>query len=208
MFTKIITNPRFRSFLRNTGILKVLKRAVSKRNKNYEELFDKAMMSSIKQGDIVWDIGANIGFYTCKFAHAVGNTGKVVAFEPVKETYLRMVAACEKENLSNVLPLQCALGSFEEQIDITVDTTSNATTSSLVKKSDNSARYELVAVKRGDSLIAEGISAPTILKIDVEAYEEEVLFGLRNYLQYSNMKGGGGKILKINILRSAFRAVG
>lgn len=38
-------------------------------------------------------------------------------------------------------------------------------------------------------MIAEGLPAPTVIKIDVEAYEEEVLFGLRNYLQYGANDG-------------------
>lgn len=40
----------------------------------------------IKQGDICWDIGANIGFYTCLLASQVDNTGAVVAFEPAART--------------------------------------------------------------------------------------------------------------------------
>lgn len=199
MFTKIITNPRFRSFLRNTGILKILgKIVVSKRNKNYEELFSKAMMSAIKQGNIAWDIGANIGLYTCKFAHAVGDTGKVIAFEPVKNTYLRMVRAYEKEGLLNVIPMQCALGHCDEQFSIPIATEGNGETNSLAKRGVNADNCEMITVRRGDSLINEGIPAPNIIKVDVEAFEEEVLFGLRNWLSSTSFndcarpaRGGG-----------------
>ncbi|MDR0605630.1 MAG: FkbM family methyltransferase [Bacteroidales bacterium] len=203
MFTKVITNPKLRSFVRKTGIIKILTRILSKRNSVYEERFSKALFQSINEGDVVWDVGANIGYYTCKFAHAVGSSGKVVAFEPVKATYLRMVAACKNEGLSNVLPVQYALGSCEEQIKIPITNKNDGTTNSLAKRSDNSTDvYELVSVKRGDTVIAEGLPMPDIIKIDVEAYEEEVLFGLRNYLQ--SCAWGGGKMLKINILRNSF----
>jgi hypothetical protein len=47
---------------------------------------------------------------------------------------------------------------------------------------------EIVIVKQGDHLINEGTPPPTVIKIDVEAFEEEVLFGLRNYLQTGKLK--------------------
>lgn len=40
----------------------------------------------IKQGDICWDIGANIGFYTYLLASQVEDARSVVAFEPAART--------------------------------------------------------------------------------------------------------------------------
>src|SRR3990172_1012897 len=37
----------------------------------------------LQAGDCCWDIGANIGFYTCLFPTLVGDRGRVIAFEPV-----------------------------------------------------------------------------------------------------------------------------
>lgn len=41
-------------------------------------------------GDIVVDIGANIGAHTLHLADAVGNTGKVLAFEPSRYAFKRL----------------------------------------------------------------------------------------------------------------------
>jgi FkbM family methyltransferase len=186
MLSKIKTNPQLRSLMRKAGILKALKKVQAKHIKAYEERFSKAMLSSIHEGDVVWDIGANVGFYTCKFAHAVGSSGQVVAFEPVKDIYLRMVAACKNEGLSNVLPKQFALGHCDEQFNIFATSDGDGTTNSLINKDIMGG--VLVMVKQGDHLIADGLPAPTVIKIDVEAYEEEVIFGLRNYLQSGRLK--------------------
>lgn len=63
----------------------------------------------IYTGDVVIDLGANIGWYTSLFSQAVGQEGRVVAVEPVPSTF-----AALKQTLSlnccpdNVLTFQCA----------------------------------------------------------------------------------------------------
>ena len=51
-------------------------------NQTYEARFMRALNARVRPGDVVWDIGANVGMYTQQFAHAVGRSGRVIAFEP------------------------------------------------------------------------------------------------------------------------------
>lgn len=48
----------------------------------HEPLETELIAQEIKNGDVVLDIGANIGYYTLKFADIVGEEGRVFAFEP------------------------------------------------------------------------------------------------------------------------------
>lgn len=53
----------------------------------YEPFETKFLLSQIKEGDVVLDLGAFIGYYTLLFADRVGSKGKVVAFEPSPMNY-------------------------------------------------------------------------------------------------------------------------
>ena len=48
----------------------------------FEHTVRDRMRTSVREGMVALDIGANIGYYTVQLAHWVGPTGKVVAFEP------------------------------------------------------------------------------------------------------------------------------
>jgi hypothetical protein len=49
---------------------------------DYEDRFADVMLASVGSGDCIWDIGANLGYYTERFSKLAQHT---VAFEPVVE---------------------------------------------------------------------------------------------------------------------------
>ena len=56
---------------------------------DYEHHFSTAMLKAIQAGDIIWDVGANIGYYTKQFSELVGVSGRVFGFEPSHENFER-----------------------------------------------------------------------------------------------------------------------
>lgn len=56
-----------------------------------EPLIQEVFAEHIPSGGVVWDIGANIGFYSLIASRLVGD-GKVVAFEPLPASRMRSVA--------------------------------------------------------------------------------------------------------------------
>ena len=70
LFSQMITNQYIidtRSYLRKNIIGKKIFDLVNFIfNKGYESKFQAELVRQIKAGDIVWDIGANVGFYTKK----------------------------------------------------------------------------------------------------------------------------------------------
>ena len=55
------------------------------------------------------DVGANVGHYTKRFSELVGATGRVIAFEPIPETFALLAANIQLLPLANVTLINAAL---------------------------------------------------------------------------------------------------
>ena len=55
---------------------------------NYEKLL---YLQHIKKGDVVFDVGANIGYYTVLFSKITRENGEIHAFEPVPPTFQKLL---------------------------------------------------------------------------------------------------------------------
>jgi len=69
----------------------------------YENAETELFESHIKEGDVVMDIGANIGYYTLVAAKLVGANGKVYAFEPESINFSFLKKSVEINNYENVI---------------------------------------------------------------------------------------------------------
>ena len=49
---------------------------------NYEPYKTRAFLANLKEGDIVVDVGAHVGYYSALASLKVGDQGKVFSFEP------------------------------------------------------------------------------------------------------------------------------
>jgi len=146
----------------------------------YEERFSQALLAAIRPGDHVWDVGANVGFYTRQISELVGDTGSVSAFEPVPACF----EAITNLNLPNVHAFNLALGDSEGTLPMTVSSDPLSTTNSLVSPREDAANQIDVRVTTGNAILSSGASpAPNLVKVDVEGFEEEVLKGMTAVLE-------------------------
>lgn len=145
----------------------------------YETKYDNAFSSILRPGDCVWDVGANVGYYTRSFAELVGHEGLVFAFEPSPANFARLKSACL--NHPRVRMLNFGLGSEEAQLAFQQGTDDLGATSRVMDSTV--AGTVLVDIRTGAGLISAGEAlAPNAIKIDVEGFELEVLLGLGVHL--------------------------
>ncbi len=124
----------------------------------------------IRTGDQVLDIGAAAGYYTLLSAKMVGNTGRVVSFEPDPNNLQFLRSHVEQNRLDQVTILPIALA------DETGTARFGGGTGTGTGRLCNDGPTE-VAVRRLDDVAAEMDLRPRHLKIDVEGAEMAVLRG-------------------------------
>jgi FkbM family methyltransferase len=154
------------------------------RTSGYEVLLTGAMRRAVHAGDTVWDVGANIGDYATQFADWVGPEGHVYAFEPSRETGTRLAATCASRANVAILPLGLSDRTGEAKL-LRGDDADGATARVLDGAGDDATdgAVDTVALARGDDLIASGLATvPSVVKLDVEGHELDVLHGMANTL--------------------------
>ena len=134
------------------------------------------LLKIIKSGDICWDIGANIGFYTCLLASQVKDPGSVIAFEPAERTCAYLHENVSLNEFTNVTIVNKGLGDNTEQRPLYYSEAALAEGTASLKYANGRTVSELATLDTIDNLIGE-LPTPDFIKIDVEGYQLEVLRG-------------------------------
>jgi FkbM family methyltransferase len=150
-----------------------------------------------KQGDVVVDLGANIGRYAVIASKRIGQNGKVVAIEAHPENFQILKKNIKLNRLANVVPLNYAVSSKETKIKLyTPDEELGYTMHHSIMfeylsprfKMKTEGKYREVNANTLDNLLQQnGIEQGQVnwIKIDVEGAEFEVLKGAHNVLSKS-----------------------
>src|SRR5438128_6885595 len=80
----------------------------------YEPAVWKHLMSEIRPGDVVADVGAYIGLYTVALAQRLSPAGRVVSFEPDPESFGALKAHVELNGLSDRVELYQAASTTKD----------------------------------------------------------------------------------------------
>jgi FkbM family methyltransferase len=147
------------------------------------------MTEAVQPGFVVWDIGANRGYYTKTFAKLVRSTGHVYAIEPAPKN-IRFLKQ-ELHGIGNVELIEGALSEESGMITFLEDR-GKGTTSRIVDanfKPSTGQNLVTVPVMTADSLTTEKqCSFPDLIKIDTEGFELEVITGMSDVLQNEQLK--------------------
>jgi len=145
--------------------------------KNYPKV-NLHYLQVIKKGDIVIDVGANIGYFTLLFARLVGETGKVIAIEPDPSNFKLLEKNIHDNNFKNIITLQNAVSNNEDIVSLIQGETIGE------HKISNETHDESVKVKcmKLDDYCTR-FKKIKLLKSDTEGNEVSVLNGCEKLLK-------------------------
>lgn len=155
----------------------------------YEPFTTKFVQSIVKRGEVVLDIGANIGYYTLLFAKLVGQDGKVYAFEPHPQNFSLLRRNVEYNGYGNVVLEQKAVADTSGIAALYL-AKSGSHHHSICKNNFNttsSLDIGLISLddyfERNIGIAKENAKKVSIIKIDVEGAEFDVLKGMEKVLE-------------------------
>lgn len=149
----------------------------------------QALAELVKPGQTVYDVGANIGFFTILCSRLVGPQGRVYAFEPIPQNLATLRHNVALNGLGNVTIVEKALSSSTGTAEMFVSPWSafhSLNVEGATKQEDHGPDVGEVTVQTvtlDEFLRGEGVRAPDLVKIDVEGAELIVLAGMRETLR-------------------------
>lgn len=156
--------------------------------RSYEKEEINIFRDFIAPGDVCFDLGANVGFYSLNFARFCGPDGEVYAFEPVPRNVTVIKLAAMINGFENISIYEGV--AFDTEGDTEVEFFKD---SAYAHISADASPQEVVRISVKsttlDTFVKEwGINDIAAIKIDVEGAEYKVLLGARDILGDSQIQ--------------------
>lgn len=144
----------------------------------YEPEVLDSLMCFAECDEVVWDVGAHVGSFTLP-AMRDNRVAMAYAFEPMPEAFCKLSENVAL-NAGRSMLINCALGDQRRILPLFCGPVGNSGMASALSGSDPVA----VNCFTADWLIESGyLKAPTLMKLDVEGFELQVLKGSANMFQ-------------------------
>jgi FkbM family methyltransferase len=177
---------KYRGRAIRTGLGAGLKLTTNKASADYTEGTNEypvqlVLAKHLKPGDIFYDIGANVGFFTIIGARLVGPSGHVYAFEPIPETAARVQHNTKLNNFQNITVFTKAVSSSTGEGELLVTRHPGGAKLSTIctpLNSEISGTISVELVSIDDYIARKTLPPPNLVKIDVEGAELDVLRGM------------------------------
>lgn len=148
---------------------------------NREPLISTKFREILKEGMVVYDIGANIGYYALQESRIVGKSGYIYAIEPIPYNIQVLEKNIHLNGYKNIEVHNLAIGERPYNGRINVSGMSNLST--MLDKSGY-RHYEgdiPVRVESVDSF-SESQKLPDVIRMDTEGFEVNIVRGMKRLL--------------------------
>ncbi len=176
----------------------------------FEANLTNFFINLLKEGDIFFDIGAHVGFYSVLASRLVEQTGQVHSFEPTPRTFQSLKA--NMESRSNSIVNNLAVMDKETEIDFVDYGPKYSAFNSFQTRQSKEMNFltppEKLKVKTTsiDKYCDKNKIIPSVIKIDAEGAEHIILKAmtnvLKNYKPIVTIEVAGGEEWKMNCQES------
>ena len=150
------------------------------RRGTYEPKQSRLFQEMVTQGDVVYDLGAHIGYYTVIASELVGDSGHVVSFEPIPFNLQDLRKHLQINNCNNVTVIEAAVGERSKSARFTKGTG----TRTPHRAEAGELTVEMVTL---DEIVEErNLPIPDHIKIDVDSTEFLVLQGAESLINQTH----------------------
>lgn len=141
---------------------------------SYEYNTQNAFRRFIERGQVVFDLGANVGFYSLLASTLVGPTGRVFAFEPVPRNLDYLRRHLTLNHVTNVTVWETAVGRTEGSghFDFGHNHVSGHLTDQV-----NGQTFKVRIVSLDHLVTTNELPPPNVIKCDIEGAEHDALLG-------------------------------
>jgi FkbM family methyltransferase len=148
----------------------------------YEPAVTRFLRAELKPGDVVLDIGANIGLHSlgaAKQLRDLGGDGRVIAFEPAADSLEKLRAAAECNKLADLITLvPAALGERKHKATLHADSRYDPADSGVRSlQADGEVVQDVPVIRLDDWAREHSLERLDVVKLDVEGSEAAALGG-------------------------------
>ena len=162
-------------WIRTSGLTDT-ERALFLRDSSKERLSVRFIDELLEPGMIVFDVGANIGYYTLMFAEHVGREGEVHAFEPTPQLAGRLRLNVEMNAFNQVRVNEFAVADTVGSASLHLSC-EDPEANSLFQQDAGAGRLAVSTTTLDTYASDVGAKRPDVVKIDCEGAEIHVLRG-------------------------------
>jgi FkbM family methyltransferase len=147
----------------------------------------ESLESHLQRGDVLYDVGAHVGFISLVAARLVGSEGRIYAFEADPENSKRILEHKRMNSLPQIEMLHTAVWSECTTLAFRRDSDSSSRNTGAVSGIAGDEKDPGVCVVEAVTLdhFALDHRPPAVVKIDVEGAEEQVLEGAEGVFRVS-----------------------